>query len=66
MPQQPAAMPTSVTGRRPVGGDEATISTSQADVVEKQHNSEYIKRTPPAETTFSYYSQYGCLVMWLM
>ncbi|KAF5908528.1 ATPase family AAA domain-containing protein 2B [Clarias magur] len=43
MTQQPAATPTSVTGRRPVGGDEATGSTSQADVVEKQHNSS-IKR----------------------
>lgn len=42
MPQQPAATPTSVTGRKPVGGDEASMSTSQADVVEKQHNSEYI------------------------
>lgn len=45
MPQQPAATPTSVTGRKPVGGDESAGSTSQADVVEKQHNSEYIKRT---------------------
>ncbi|XP_060773730.1 ATPase family AAA domain-containing protein 2B isoform X3 [Neoarius graeffei] len=43
MPQQPAATPTSVTGRKPVGGDEASMSTSQADVVEKQHNSS-IKR----------------------
>ncbi|KAG7316583.1 hypothetical protein KOW79_020124 [Hemibagrus wyckioides] len=43
MPQQLAATPTSVSGRRPVGGDEATGSTSQTDVVEKQHNSS-IKR----------------------
>lgn len=42
MPQQLAATPTSVSGRRPVGGDEATGSTSQTDVVEKQHNSEYM------------------------
>ncbi|XP_053531883.1 ATPase family AAA domain-containing protein 2B isoform X3 [Ictalurus punctatus] len=43
MPQQPAATPTSVTSRRPVGPDETTGSTAQADVVEKQHNSS-IKR----------------------
>ncbi|KAB5539855.1 hypothetical protein PHYPO_G00093960 [Pangasianodon hypophthalmus] len=43
MPQQPASTPTSVIGKRPVGGEEATGSTSQADVVEKQHNSS-IKR----------------------
>ncbi|KAI5611234.1 ATPase family AAA domain-containing protein 2B [Silurus asotus] len=36
VPQQPAATPTSVTGRRPVGEDEATSSTSQIDVPEKQ------------------------------
>ncbi|KAF7690332.1 hypothetical protein HF521_012136 [Silurus meridionalis] len=36
MPQQPAATPTSVTGRRPVAEDEATSSTSQIDVPEKQ------------------------------
>ncbi|XP_027004939.2 ATPase family AAA domain-containing protein 2B isoform X4 [Tachysurus fulvidraco] len=43
MPQQLAATPTSVSGRRPVGGNEASGSTSQTDLVEKQHNSS-IKR----------------------
>ncbi|XP_027004937.2 ATPase family AAA domain-containing protein 2B isoform X2 [Tachysurus fulvidraco] len=38
MPQQLAATPTSVSGRRPVGGNEASGSTSQTDLVEKQHN----------------------------
>lgn len=44
MPQQPAVTPTSVTGRRLVGGDEATGSISQTDALDKQHNSEYIFR----------------------
>lgn len=49
MPQQAVSAPASETGRKFVGGDETTGSTSQVDAVEKQHNSECIKHALPAE-----------------